>query len=108
MSKRHPEHSEDCPRGDFGHCDHWYDGGRCCHCQGPKVNPNERETPRKLSLVGKTVTLKARPEDDLPSEKLQVTADYELKKLDGFERYIQGLTEDGEYTETTIDDLEAT
>jgi hypothetical protein len=104
---RHPDHSEDCPKGDFGHCDHWYDGGRCCHCQGPKANPDERETPKRLSLVGKKVRLKARPEEDMPAETLEVTADYELKKPDGFERFIQGLMEDGEYTETTYDDVEA-
>lgn len=103
---RHPTHSEDCPKGDFGHCDCWYDGGRCHHCQGSKANPDERETPARLSLVGKKVTLKARPEDDLPAETLEVTADYELRKADGFERFIQGLMEDGEYTETTYDDVE--
>jgi hypothetical protein len=107
---RHPEKSEDCPKGDYGHCDHWYDGGRCCHCEGPMNNPDERTTPARLSLVGKRVTLRANPEEGMEQEDLDVEADYELKKPDGYERWLQGTLAsgdaEGEYTEAPYDQVE--
>jgi hypothetical protein len=102
---RHPEHSEDCPQGDFGHCDHWYDGGLCCHCQNPKTNMDIRETPAKLSLVGKTVRLVADPNEGWPEEDIHVEADYEARKPDGFQRFLQGVMADGQYTEVPYDQL---
>lgn len=102
---RHPDQSEDCPRGDYGHCDCWYDGGLCCRCQNPKDGPNVHTTPAKLSLVGKTVRLAADPNEGWPEEDIHVEADYEWRKADGFQRFLQGVMSDGMYTEAPYDQL---
>lgn len=99
---RHPEHSEDCPGNGDGHCECWYEGERCHHCQ---AGSDYRETPARLSLVGKRVVLCADPEEGWPEETIAVEADYEVRKPDGFQRFLQGLMEDGEYTEAPYDQL---
>ena len=100
---RHPEHSEDCPSNSDGHCECWYEGGLCHHCQAS--NSDYRETPAKLSLVGKTVRLVADLNEGWPEEDIHVEADYEMRKPDGFQRFLQGVMLDGEYTEAPYNQL---
>lgn len=63
-----------------------------------------RKTPEKLSLVGQSVTLIAVPEEEWVEETLVVTKDYEMKKRDGFERFLQG-TVNGEFLEVPYDQV---
>lgn len=78
--------TEDCPRGDYGHCDCWYqnrDRGHCCHCSPPLVLSKgtlleRRDTPRKLALIGKTVILAADAAEGFEEEAMEVFDDFEL------------------------------
>lgn len=58
-----------------------------------------RETPTRLSHVGKVVRLSADVSEGWPEEEMRVTDDYEWKKSHGFERFLRGYLLDGAYTE---------
>lgn len=63
-----------------------------------------RETPAKLSLEGKMVRLKANEAEGWPEETMKVCDDYELRKPDGFQRFIAGDTKTG-LVEVTYDQV---
>lgn len=57
------------------------------------------------NLVGKRVVLKADEKEGWPEETITVSADYELKKPDGFQRFLAGHLFDGTLSEGPYDQL---